>query len=296
MNNTLTKEMIGLEKISPSQLDCYEQCPKLFYYQNWLGLQLTQDKMHMDFGTAIHHAIEYIFVQYDNNFGGAWMAADFQKVEDAFCAKWRQYQVSDISFTNFMNTRAGKESGFTSKEELYNHMREDGLAMLKSYWDEKERLLVEYEHDFTEFEIPLKVEMVNPTDPEDKLPIPLSMRIDAVNRNRTKTVDFKTSGSKYDEAEARKKIQGQCYVFGQLMAIGKFIGKFDYIILRKNLKSTNRIEVVQLEYDEADMLSFFERVRSVLVKISNREFSRPVVGHQNWCDCYKYEEALLVEK
>ena len=78
------------------------------------------------------------------------------------------------------------------------------------------------------------------------------------------------------------------------MATGKFIPRFDYIILRKGLKSEDRIEVVQLTYDEADMLSFYEHIRSILQKIANREFNRPSIGHSLWCDCKKYEEALLV--
>ena len=300
-NKQLTKEQVGLEKISPSALDVYEGCPKLFYYQYWLGLALEQDKRHMDFGSAIHHAIEVIYSQYDDHFGGGWEQADYrgigwQTVEDAFLSHWRQHHVTDKSFAKFKETKAGQASPISSKEELYEHMKEDGLVMLKSYWKEKDRLLSEYEHDLSEFEIPLKVEMVNPTDAEDKLPVLLSMRIDARNRTRTRQVDFKTSGSSYNPDETRKKIQGQCYVFGTWMATGKPIGKFDYIILRKGLKSEDRIEVVQLEYDGADMLAFFERVRSILQKIANREFGRPSMGHNQWCDCYKYEEALLVEK
>jgi hypothetical protein len=302
MNHTkLTKEMIGMEKISPSALECFEGCPKLFYYRNWLGLSLEQDKRHMDFGTAIHNAIGTIYSLYDNSFGGGWEPEEFEnrgieKVEDAFLSEWREYKITEQSFQNYLKTRAGKESGYTNKKQLYDEMAKDGLAILHSYWKEKDRMLAEYEHDLTEFEIAMKIDMVNPTNGEDKLPIPLSLRIDAVNRNRTKTVDFKTSGSKYDEAESRKKIQGQCYVFAQLMTKGKLIGKFDYIVLRKGLKTDDRIQVVQLEYDEADMLAFYERVRSILQKIANREFNRPLVGHSIWCDCKKYEEALLVEK
>lgn len=297
----LTKEMLGMEKVSPSALGCYEDCPRLFYYQYWLGLQLEQDKRHMDFGTAIHEAIGTIYSLYDDSFGAGWEPEEFknkgiEKVEESFLRKFKQFHVTEESFLKYKQTRAGKDSAIHTKEELYKDMRDDGLAILKSYWKEKDRLLAEYDYDLTEFEIAMKIEMVNPTDPEDKLPIPLSLRIDAVNRTRTKTVDFKTSSAKWNEEDARKKLQGQCYVFAQLMKTGKLIGKFDYIILRKGMKSEDRIESVQLEYDEADMLAFYERVRSILTRIANKEFSRPVIGHASWCDCFKYDEALLIEK
>jgi hypothetical protein len=46
----------------------------------------------------------------------------------------------------------------------------------------------------------------------------------------------------------------------------------------------------------ADMLSFYVQVKSILTKIANREFPRGSSGHQNYCDCYKYEEALKINK
>ena len=291
----LTKDNIGLEKISPSALSAFEECPRLFYYQNWLGLQLDQDKLHLDFGNAIHSAIKTLYLEYDNHFGGGWSAGSFKPVHTKFLENWRQIHVSEESFQNFMNTRAGKESEFTNKEELYNYMRADGIAMLKSYWEEKERMLIEYNHDLTDFELYRKIEMHNPEDPKDKLPIPLSMRLDAMNRDKTKIIDFKTSKSKYDEVETRKKIQGQCYLFAHLMDTGEFISKFDYIVLRKSLKSPDRIEVVQLEYDMADMLAFYMRVKAILTKIAMRQFDRPVLAHAEWCNCLKYEEALNVK-
>lgn len=294
MSDLLTKEKIGLERISPSAMDAYETCPKLFYYQNWLGLKLEDDRLHMDFGDAIHDSMQGVFLEYDNHFGGAWEAASFDTVKERFLKKWKLSNVPESSFQKFMETKAGKESGFEKKEDLYRYMRNDGLIMLKSYWDNKERFLVENDYDFTEFEVKLFVDMHNPEDPSDKLPIPLSGRIDAINRKKTKMVDFKTSKSMYNETETRKKIQGISYVFGQLMATGKLIEEFDYVIFRKGLKSPDRIELVELKYDMADMLAYYYRVKSILTRIAQREFDRPVSGHQNFCSCYKYDEALSV--
>jgi hypothetical protein len=291
----LTAENIGLEKISPSMLNCYEECPRLFYYQNWLGLKLDEDKLHMDFGNAIHETIGYIHVMYDTNFGGGWIGQTFEQIEKYFSHKWTISKVPESTFEKYMQTKAGKESGFKDRKDLFKYFYNDGIAMLQSYWDNKERLLTEYNHDWSDFEQYMKIEMHNPENPSDKLPIPLSMRLDARNRTRTKIGDFKTSSSKYDEVETRKKIQGQCYLFANLMATNQMIKKFDYIVLRKGLKSADRIEVVQLEYDEADMVAFYFRVKNILLRIANREFDAPMVGHPPYCQCRKYEEALSVK-
>jgi hypothetical protein len=294
--NTLTEEKIGLDRISPSGLDCYEQCPKLFYYTNWLGLRLDQDLRHMDFGTAIHEALGQVYTEYDQHFGGGWIAGDFENVKKCFLQHWKKSSVTQLSFDNFKNSAKGREADILTPLELYEYMKEDGLVMLQSYWDNKERLLVEYGHDLAEFEIADRVPMHNPADPKDKLPIPLSLRVDAINRDRTVFVDFKTSGSKYNPEETRKKIQGQCYLFWNLMKTGNFVGRFDYSVLRKELKSPDRIEVVQLEYDEADMVALYIRIKSILQKIANREFNAPLKGHSPWCQCKEFEEKLKINK
>lgn len=283
-----------MEKISPTALNCYEECPRLFYYQNWLGLKLDEDKLHMDFGNAIHESIGYIHMLYDDNFGNGWNGEKFSAIEEFFIQKWKPSSIRDESFEKYMKTRAGRDSGFKTKKDLWQYMYDDGIAILQSYWDNKEMLLTEYGHDLAEFEIMMKIDMKNPADNTEKLPIPLSLRIDARNRKKDKMVDFKTSKDKYDPVETRKKIQGQCYVFANLMATGQFVGEFDYTVLRKGLKNINRVEVVQLKYDEADMIAFYQRVKSILTKIANREFDRPISGHANYCQCRKYDEVLSV--
>ena len=285
-----TAEQIGLEKISPSQLDCYEQCPKLFYYRDWLKLQIDQDRIHMDYGNAIHLAIEMIYIEYDNHFGGGWQAGNFDKVVDRFLQAWKQSNVPQSSYQRIMETKFGKKMEFRSKEDLYEYMKEDGIKMLASYWKEKEVLLVEHGLDLVQFEIPMKVPMVNPSDSTDRLPIPLSLRIDAETRDGKKGADFKTSKGKYNEDETRKKIQGQLY------CMAKGYREFDYIVLRKDLKSDDRIEVVTLKYDDADMQALYHRVEAILTNISQRNFSPPKIGHALWCDCRKYEELLSVKE
>lgn len=293
-NSFLTAQTIGLEKFSPSMLGTYEDCPRLFYYQNWLGLKLDEDRLHMDFGNAIHEAINEVYLQYDDNFQGAWQAGNFEDVKKRFLQNWKQSNVPEETFKKFMTTAAGRESGFTKKEDLYENFKEDGLIMLQAYWDKKEVLLAEYGHDLVDFEMYKKQVLFNPLNPEEKLPIPASYRIDARNRDQTKTVDFKTSKNKYNVEDTRKKIQGQLYLLGQWCETGKFCGEFDYTVLRKGLKTEDRIEVVRLKYDEADLVACFYRIQAILAKIANKEFSRPSMGHAGYCQCRKFDEALNV--
>ncbi len=295
----LNEATVGMKSISPSKLQTYLECPKLFYYRDWLGLKLDQDKMHMEFGNSVQRAIEFIYLLYDNNFGGAWEAekkTGWQQVEDRFAEHWKLKDVPEESFQKFLTTKAGKESGFTKHEDLFLYMWEDGIAILKSYWENKEMLIAQHGLDLDEFEIKMWTEIRNPVDPKEKLDIAFSGRIDGKNRDFTKLIDFKTSKGKWDEQESRKLIQCRAYPYMWLMKYGKFIPNFDYIVLRKGLKNPNRVEVVSLKFDEADMLSFYVQVKSILTSIANREFEAPRSNHASWCECKKFEEELSIIK
>lgn len=294
MSTTLTPEMIGMQKISPSQLGCYEDCPKLFYYQQWLGLKLEDDKMHMDFGTALHYAMEVLYADYDWHFGNGWDAEKPDKMFAAFDEKWKQSSVTDLSFKKFKKSRKGQDSTINSKEELYNHMHEDGIKILESYWDMKDLLITDYGLDLTNFEMKRKLEFFNPDEPSQKLPIPVSYRIDAMTRKSDAIVDFKTSSSAYNVDESKKKLQGQIYLLGHFCETGELIKKFFYVVLRKELKTKDRVQVVSLVYDQADLSALFHRINNILWSIANREFERPLVGHAPYCQCKDYEQALNI--
>lgn len=288
---------LGIEKISPSSLDLYEKCPKSFYYRVFLGLKLpTEDRRHLDFGTAIHSALENLYVQYDNHFKGGWEAAEFSKVEKRFLSNWKPHMISDEEFERFKETKKGKESILKSASELYEHMKKDGLAMLKSYWDHKEWLLAEHLVSVKEEEKYMRIVLVNPDHRDQKLPIPMTLRIDGVSYTED-VIEFKTSGAKYNEKETKKKIQGMCYTFA-LYQDGGFVRVpgTNYIILLKDRKKDDRIQVVHLDYDEFDMVVFYHRVETILKKIRNREFSKPNIGHLPYCDCLKFDKLLNVKK
>ena len=290
----LTQEQIGMDRISPSKLMQYEECPLLFYYQSFLGLEMPESKLHMDFGTAIHEAIEKIYIKYDNHFGGGWEGQSFDTIEKFFLKKWKPSMVTEWMLNEYSFTRAGKENGFKTPLELYEYFKDDGIIMLQSYWDNKEWLITEHGHDLKHFEVPNKTYLKNPLNPEETLPIPLSYRLDAATREWDKIVDFKTSGSKYNQEESRRKLQGPLYLLARWSETGEFTGKFDYTVLRKQLVKTDRIEVVNLEYDMNDMAETYNRTFSILQKIANREFDPPLRGHASYCRCRKYKEALKI--
>mgnify|MGYP001563047728 CR=1 FL=1 len=280
----MTKEQIGLDRITPSMLSEYEICPKLFFYRSWLGLKLPEPQRHLNFGTAIHKAIGNIYEQYDSK--TRWKYAEFGVVRKTFLDNWTLNCISDIDFKD-------KEL----KKQCYEDMLFDGLKMLKEYWDNKEVYESIDDINITAMEIPIKVEMINP-ETKQTLPIPLSCRLDALTKSG-KIVEFKTSSSLYDENETRSKPQGLAYSFAYLMKNGKLPQGLDYLVMLKGRKKDNvakatRIQHIRLKHDESDMLAFFSRVKVILQKIINREFNRPLVSHANYCDCRKFEDTLKI--
>lgn len=286
MKNKLTKEMIGMEKISPSALMTYLECPRLFYYRYWLGLKIPDtDKRHLAFGTAFHSALENIYNQYDDNFKSGWEYAEVGVAIDTF---EEHFKINMITDEEWERVRKQKTNKHQSKQELFNYMLKNGKDMIRHYWKEKEYLLTEYGIDVIESEIPMNIKMCNPSNPEEYLPIPLSLRIDALTRKKKKIVEFKTSAGLYNEKETREKIQGRAYVFAMLMT-EKEIKPVDYIVC---LKDKRENQVIHLNYDMADMQKFYHEIESILQKIANREFGYGKVAGFNRRDVEAYDRAL----
>lgn len=284
---------IGLNRITPSMLMTYNECPKLFYYRDWLGIKFPQDMRHMNFGTSIHEALDNIYSQYDNNFGGGWDGADFNKTVETFKRMWKKYLISKEEFERFAVTKKGFESGCKNANDLWKMMYDDGLLMLKDYWNEKEILLTDYGIDMEDTEIPVKMMMNNPTNPEESHPIPISMRIDGRTKDNV-TVEFKTSGGRYNEEETRQKLQGRSYAFEGYQNYQHKNPRVVYIILLKNRKKDSRVQVIDLKYDESDMEMYYNEVGVILQKIANREFEAPLKDHKPYCQCGEYERMLKV--
>jgi CRISPR/Cas system-associated exonuclease Cas4 (RecB family) len=262
------KTSIGIERISPSMITEYESCPKLFYYRSFLGLKLPQPMVHLDFGTAIHEAIDRLYN--GRNKEGLW--SDDSAAHEAL-------KVFSQKFT-----RPSCESDSQFKE-----MYEDGVQIIKEYWDEKEVLLAKGFNPI-KFEIPGKDVMLNP-ETKEPLPIPLSYRLDAILANHG-VGEFKTSSAYYDNFEARSRPQSLAYVWVYFQKYG-VIPTLHYVVMIKK-KKKDKLQHLSFKYEMADILLFDAKVRNIIDKITNREFDRPRVGHNRWCDCIKFEEALKI--
>jgi hypothetical protein len=291
MENKLTAEQIGMEKISPSALMCYEECPLLFYYKYWLGLKISDtNQRHLKFGTAYHAAIENIYNQFDDNFKAGW---EYSEVSIAIEEFEQHFKLKDISDEEFQRVLLMKSNKFSTKEELYESMLEDGKSMIRHYWKNKEYLMSEFEINIHESEIPMKVRMINPANPNESLPIPLSLRLDARTKGKEIIVEQKTSSSKYDEDETRKKLQGRCYAYAHWLTEKVIPKNVTYIINLKNkAEGKNELQVIVLKFDESDLQELYHYIESILQKIANREFGRGNVSGFNKIELDMYEKAL----
>src|SRR3989304_1274355 len=52
---------LPIDRISPSMISSYLECPPLFYYQYIAKIRLPQKQQHLLFGSAIHKAIEMMY-------------------------------------------------------------------------------------------------------------------------------------------------------------------------------------------------------------------------------------------
>lgn len=268
---------IGLDRISPSMLMEYENCPKLFYYRSFLGIKLPQPQRHLKFGSAIHLAIDNIYEQHDESDG--WSLADKSIPIKIFKGNFTRESLSD-------------EDGNSEEEiqRIYSDMLKDGVEIIDAFWGEKEILRAKGIMPTT-FELPIKMR-INIPESEGEWELPISCRIDGINEKSTpeKITEFKTSSKSYDYNETRNSLQSLSYASVRYCMTGK-IPEVDYVVMRKGVKK-DRIQHLSIVYEKADLLAFDQKVKSIFQKIKNREFGRPLKNHANYCDCYKFDRLL----
>jgi hypothetical protein len=269
--------MLDITRITPSMLKKYEECPLSFFYNYVLGLRLDQQMMHLNFGTAIHLALDNIFEQCDDDV--QWEHAEFSIVKKIFVSEFTEDKVTSEGFE-------------TEKDRLdkWQALLEDGIAMLEAFWKEKERLYINGVKP-TEFEVMMKFEPFNP-ETKELLSVPLSLRIDGLNNDTLKIFEFKTSSAKYNVVDTRTLPQTLAYVWAMYCKTGKLYS-VDYVVLIKNRKK-DRIQHLHYDYDLADVLAFDGRVRNILTKIENREYNLNNTCKVGYCDCKKYKALLDV--
>lgn len=270
---------LDINRITPSMLKKYEECPLSFFYGYVLGLQLDQQMMHMNFGTSIHLAIDNMYEQCDDK--TLWEYAEFKIIKDIFLKDFTEDKVTMEGFAN-------------NAERLvkWEEMRDNGVDILKALWEEKERLLANGIEP-KEFEVMMKFQPFNP-ETKELLEVPLSLRIDALNRPMKRIIELKTAAAKYDVVDTRNLPQTLAYVWAMYCKTGE-IYSVDYVVLLKNHKK-DRVQHLHYEYDLADILAFDERVRAILQKIRNREYNLGKTCGIGYCDCKKFKKLLDVSE
>ena len=277
-------ETYGINRITPSGLNLYDSCPRAFYYAVYLGLKLPQSMVHLDFGTAIHLAIDHI---YEGRVDGKWTGRTAGDGAIAiFMKSFRPDSCKDLT-----KTQGGVTRDLTpeEKKEKYEEMLADGIQIIKEYWDNKEILLAKGV-DPLQFEIPGKDHLLNP-ESKEPLPLPLSYRLDGIGKNNT-VIEFKTSSEPYCPFETRVKAQSLCYAWVYYQKYG-VVPVVHYVVMIKKRKK-DKIQHLPIPYDVADLMAFDARVRATLEKIKNKEFNKPRVGHPRFCDCTKFEKELNI--
>ena len=228
----------------------------------------------MSFGTAIHESIDHIYF-----LKPAWDQTQdpqfFNQVVEVLKEKFKLHHVDIPNLTPL------------EQANKYNEMLVDGIEMLKQFWDQKEILWTAGVRP-VRMELPLKLDVFHPQTKET-LCVPVSCRLDGETED-SDVVEFKTSSAKYDIFETLGSNQARLYAWVQFCRTGK-IPNVHYVVLLKKRKN-DKIQHLHLEYDEADLLAFDAKVRAMLEKIRNREFDRPVRGHDYFCDCTKIEALL----
>lgn len=271
------EQTLDINRITPSMLKKYEECPLSFYYGYVLKLSVEQQNMHFEFGTGIHLAIDNIFEQCDDE--TLWEHAEVSIPKQIFKAYFTEDKVNMVGFTDE-----------ASRLDKWQEMLDNGIELIIALWDEKERLYAAGCIP-TEFEKIMKMEVFNP-ETKEPLEVPLSLRIDGLGKKRI--IEFKTSASKYDEVDTRTLPQTLAYVWAMYCKTGE-IYSVDYVVLLKNHKK-NRIQHLHYEYDMADILAFDERVRTIIGKIRNREYNLNQFCKTFYCDCKKIHNLLDISE
>lgn len=252
-----------LEKFSPSMAIDYMNCPMSFYYKNVAKLKLPQQQqIHLLFGSAIHAAVENIYVDKD------------------------PYSIFNETFDKSKLT--------PSEYSKYEEFKPLGHEMIKNYQKEHPMLDKLYNLNDGQSELYIKRKLINPLTHEE-MSIPMSGRIDRMTTSG-KIVEYKTSARPWKQDDIAYRTQTMLYNLWYHSEYGIVPEETIYIILIKQYKRTVNTSVVQVLANHAtinDLASTFEEIKIMLTKINNRVFDKPKGYHPSWCDCKKFEALLF---
>ena len=252
-----------LEKFSPSMLIDYISCPMSFYYKNIAKLKLPQQpQIHLLFGTAVHAAVENIYIGKD----------PFGIFEETF----------------------DKEKLLPEEYAKYEEFVPLGKEMIKNYQAEHPMLDKLYDLNNGQSELYIRKKLVHPLTGEE-MEIPMSGRIDRMTHTG-RVVEYKTSARPWQENDVVYRTQTMLYNLWYYTEYKTVPEETVYIILIKQYKKTSKTKVVQILTNHAtinELASMFDEVKIMITKINNRIFEKPAGFHPNWCDCRKFEALLF---
>ena len=255
-----------LEKFSPSMLIDYMNCPMSFYYKNIAKLKLPQQpQIHLLFGSAIHAAVENIYIN-----------------EDPF-------KIFDETFD--------KEKLLPEEYAKYEEFVPLGQEMIKNYQAEHPMLDKLYDLNNGQSELYIRRKLINPLTQEE-MEIPMSGRIDRMT-NTGKIIEYKTSARPWQQNDVVYRTQTMLYNLWYHSEYQTVPEETLYIILLKQHKRTSSSKVIQVLSNHAtinELASMFDEVKMMLTKINNRIYERPKGFHPSWCDCRKFEALLFNNK
>lgn len=253
-----------LERISPSMLGSYISCPLAFYYGYIAKIQLTTTKIHLVFGGAVHKSIEAMYNGH-------------------------------LAPMEVFKTEFKKEELDPEGAKMYAEYYMLGLEMLKNYFEFHPTLDAMYQLNAGKQEFKFKIPVKNPITGQMSR-IPLSGILDRITDGR-RIIEYKTSKTKWKASETRFKIQSLLYNLWYYTVYEQIADETLYFVLLKKYKQTKRDDVIQvISYKPTleDLAGAWEEVDFIIDKIESGHFERPMFGHANYCDCYKYERMLGV--
>jgi CRISPR/Cas system-associated exonuclease Cas4 (RecB family) len=197
----------GYEKaISYSQMSMYRSCPKKWALQYRDGHKISEQSIHMTFGTAIHEAIQhYLDTMYDVS--GA--EADRINIEDYFEERFRETYLKDY--------KSNKNVHFSNPAEM-KEFYDDGINILTYFKKKRGSYFNKKGWKLVQCELPLLVSP-NPTYKNVLYRGYLDVVMYHEPTNTIKIIDIKTSTRGWnDKAKKDEDKQFQLILYKKLFA------------------------------------------------------------------------------
>jgi CRISPR/Cas system-associated exonuclease Cas4 (RecB family) len=258
-----------LDRISPSMIAVYMDCPLAFYYLFIAKIQIPEQNIHLLFGTAVHKVVEEMY-------NG-----------DPDPARWFNLTFREEELNDTIKDRNGKTS-----RDRYHEFRLLGEDMVKNYLEIHPMLDDIYQVSKGTSEQRFRKPLLNPITGEPTR-IPISGVVDRTLEG-PRIMEYKTSAKKWSSSEDRFKVQSRLYSLFAFTETGKIPDEVLYFVLLKQFKKTPRtktIQVIRYQPTIEDLAEMWEQVDTILDKIEHGHFERG----QNcppYCACKKVENML----